>query len=247
MLVVILLAFAVLLISNDGFGEAVSYQDCLEIYQLEPGASEETVRKVYLRQAVKWHPDKNPDPQAASLFRIVKKCLELLKLPPPASISKVQSFVVPNMPPSKRQRQKTDEGVAEEDARWFRPAGGKAAAGKKRNKRAESRWASASKTAEKTSAKTEEHGRRRRGKLAAKPESAPTGRDICEGRGWNQTVCDSMILCCVWESKGGRKAQCWSGISRNPCPYYDVSKYAADSELPGFDDVSDGQDAILYS
>jgi DnaJ-class molecular chaperone len=43
-----------------------------------PDATPETIKSVYRKQASQYHPDKNPDPDAAQRFREVQEAYEVL-------------------------------------------------------------------------------------------------------------------------------------------------------------------------
>ena len=55
-------------------------QDYYEILDVPRSASEEDVRKAYRKQALKWHPDKNPDnkEEAEEKFKLVSEAYEVL-------------------------------------------------------------------------------------------------------------------------------------------------------------------------
>eukprot|EP00746_Dinoflagellata_sp_MGD_P013408 gnl/MRDRNA2_/MRDRNA2_128962_c0_seq1.p1 gnl/MRDRNA2_/MRDRNA2_128962_c0~~gnl/MRDRNA2_/MRDRNA2_128962_c0_seq1.p1 ORF type:complete len:395 (+),score=73.97 gnl/MRDRNA2_/MRDRNA2_128962_c0_seq1:75-1187(+) len=52
-----------------------------EILEVSKDASDEEIRKAYRRQALKWHPDKNKDPQAEARFRDIAAAYEVLSNP----------------------------------------------------------------------------------------------------------------------------------------------------------------------
>ncbi|TKR72017.1 hypothetical protein L596_019540 [Steinernema carpocapsae] len=52
--------------------------DPYELLGLEKEADASAVKKGYRKAALKWHPDKNPDPKAAETFRKVQEAFELL-------------------------------------------------------------------------------------------------------------------------------------------------------------------------
>ena len=57
-------------------------RDYYEVLGLDRGATEEEVKKAYRRQAVKYHPDKNPgDKSAEERFKEATEAYEVLKDP----------------------------------------------------------------------------------------------------------------------------------------------------------------------
>lgn len=72
--VMIFLAFA-------EFSFALAQKKFYETLEVSKDASDEEIRKAYRRQALKWHPDKNKDPQAEERFREIAAAYEVLSDP----------------------------------------------------------------------------------------------------------------------------------------------------------------------
>eukprot|EP00933_Yihiella_yeosuensis_P074010 TRINITY_DN82825_c0_g1_i1.p1 TRINITY_DN82825_c0_g1~~TRINITY_DN82825_c0_g1_i1.p1 ORF type:complete len:222 (+),score=33.44 TRINITY_DN82825_c0_g1_i1:112-777(+) len=60
---------------------AVEGLDCHAMLQVERGADATTLKKAYRKQALKWHPDKNPSKDAEAKFRDTSACYERLSNP----------------------------------------------------------------------------------------------------------------------------------------------------------------------
>lgn len=48
------------------------------VLEIDEGASAATIRRAYRRQAMRWHPDRNPDPHAAERFKQIRAAYERL-------------------------------------------------------------------------------------------------------------------------------------------------------------------------
>lgn len=61
-------------------------KDYLSILGLDHSASETEIKKAYRKQALKWHPDKNPEnlPEAEETFKQIGQAYEFLTRPPEA-------------------------------------------------------------------------------------------------------------------------------------------------------------------
>jgi molecular chaperone DnaJ len=76
----------------------MSAVDFHQVLGVTPDASAAEIKRAYKRLAMRWHPDRNPDPRAHDQFRLVREAFERLtqpsKTPPPTT------------PPPKRRPQK---------------------------------------------------------------------------------------------------------------------------------------------
>ncbi len=52
--------------------------DLYAVLGVEPGASADEIRRAYRQAALLWHPDRNPDPEAADVFHAVQEAYERL-------------------------------------------------------------------------------------------------------------------------------------------------------------------------
>ena len=60
----------------------MSKRDCYEVLGVERGADEGVVKKAYRRLAMKYHPDRNPDDEAADeKFKEATEAYEILSPP----------------------------------------------------------------------------------------------------------------------------------------------------------------------
>lgn len=50
-----------------------------EILELEENATQDDIKKAYRRLAIKWHPDKNSEPQAQEKFKEIAEAYEVKK------------------------------------------------------------------------------------------------------------------------------------------------------------------------
>ena len=49
-----------------------------KLFGLEPGASKDEIRRAYRKLVMKYHPDRNPSPEAEKQFLIVKEAYDIL-------------------------------------------------------------------------------------------------------------------------------------------------------------------------
>ena len=56
----------------------MSTQDPYDVLGLPATASPQDIKQAFRRLAARWHPDRNPDPQAAARFRAAQAAYELL-------------------------------------------------------------------------------------------------------------------------------------------------------------------------
>lgn len=56
-------------------------KDYYKILGIQPGANEEEIKKAYRRMALKFHPDKNKDPNAEEKFKEIAEAYEVLSDP----------------------------------------------------------------------------------------------------------------------------------------------------------------------
>lgn len=84
----------------------------------EPGASADEIRRAYRQAALLWHPDRNPDPQAADVFHAVQEAYECLRDP-----DRRRSYDVALAAPTRLQRLRFSDG---ERPTWVPPEGERA-------------------------------------------------------------------------------------------------------------------------
>ncbi len=56
-------------------------KDYYQILGVNRTASAEEIKRVYRRLAVKYHPDKNPDPEAEAIFKEINEAYDVLSDP----------------------------------------------------------------------------------------------------------------------------------------------------------------------
>lgn len=82
----------------------MTYYDILGVPR---SATASEIKRAYRRLAVTYHPDKNPDPSAEQLFKLINEAYEVLGDPPKRSRYDVELAVptaVPTAPPAPRHR-----------------------------------------------------------------------------------------------------------------------------------------------
>lgn len=55
--------------------------DYYDILGLSPNASEDEIRRAYRQEALKWHPDRNKDPNALRMMQFINEAWEVLGNP----------------------------------------------------------------------------------------------------------------------------------------------------------------------
>ena len=53
-------------------------KDYYKILKISRNASESDIKQAYRKQALKYHPDKNPDPSAEEMFKEIAEAYEVL-------------------------------------------------------------------------------------------------------------------------------------------------------------------------
>jgi DnaJ-class molecular chaperone len=66
---------------------------------LSPGASETEIKKAYRKLAIQYHPDKNPEPGAAEIFKKISEAYQILTNPPEPSPRPSNPFARRGPPP----------------------------------------------------------------------------------------------------------------------------------------------------
>ena len=59
----------------------MSAVDFHQVLGVTPDASAAEIKRAYKRLAMRWHPDRNPDPRAHDQFRLVREAFERLTQP----------------------------------------------------------------------------------------------------------------------------------------------------------------------
>lgn len=81
--------------------------DWYQILDIERGADEVTIRRAYRRQALLYHPDKNPSPAAREKFQLIQRALEVLTSAEPDNRHQPQAPDV-KVPDTERDRAKEE-------------------------------------------------------------------------------------------------------------------------------------------
>ncbi|MDD3354806.1 DnaJ C-terminal domain-containing protein [Zoogloea sp.] len=94
----------------------MSAVDFHQILGLPQGASAAEIKRAYRRLAMRWHPDRNPDPQAHDQFRLVREAFERLiqaASPSPGEAPPQTGSPEPRRPKGEDRRMEISLGLAE--------------------------------------------------------------------------------------------------------------------------------------